>query len=421
MQNPSGLIELGSIEHNPWSPLSISLYRNFWLAGLLSNVGTLMHEAGAQWLMTDLSNSPEMVSAVRAAMTLPVFFFALPAGVIADRLDRRTWLLCTQSSLLLVATIMAITDLLGLMTPLWLLSLTACMGTATILNQPAWQALTPELVPRELVPTAVATGSVSFNLARAIGPAVGGLLIASCGTWATFLFNAASFAGVILVLVLWKPQSDLALGESSGSFWFALVDGLRFVVARVELRSVLIRVVGFAFSASILWSLLSLVAKEKLQLQASGFGGLLATIGFGAVWGAWLVAPLRRIWTSERIVLVSSAMYAAVCGLISFSRSIPIVTAGLVFIGISWLACMTTLNATAQMHLPANYRARGMATYLMAFAFGMSCGSVFWGWLATSHGLDISFALASITMLAFSAGAHRLRLGSLSTQFATRN
>ncbi len=345
-------------------------------------------------------------------MTLPIFLFALPAGVLADRLDRRKWLLFTQSSLLGVAMVMAVTDWAGLMSPMLLLILTACLGVATILNQPAWQAITPELVPLPMVPSAVATGSISFNLARAIGPALGGLFIANLGTWATFLFNALSFLGVILLLSRWDRKEETE-GLRRASFANDLASGWQFVWGSSELRSVLVRVFCFAFCSSILWSLLPLVATEKLHFQARGFGILLASIGLGAVAGAWWLATLRKSQSSERIVLLSALAFAAVFFLISVSNAPILLFGGLVIVGAGWLSGMTTLNATAQIKLPKRLRARGMATYLMAFALGMTIGSASWGWVAAWLGIDWAFRTATIAMTLSAFGCHHLPLGDL--------
>ena len=189
-----------------WAPLRTPMFRAFWLASLLSNMGTWVHEVGAGWLMSSLDSSPEMVSAVRTAMALPIMFLAIPTGVLADRLDRRQLLIVTQLLLLATASTISVMTYVGSITSWMLLALTFVMGIGWVMHVPTWQASIPELVPRKQLPRAVALGSVSFNLARAVGPAVGGFLIASLGTWVAFAINALSFAAVLVVLIVWRRE-----------------------------------------------------------------------------------------------------------------------------------------------------------------------------------------------------------------------
>jgi predicted MFS family arabinose efflux permease len=383
------------LESRPWAPLVLPVYRRFWLAGLFSNLGTWMHETGAQWLMVELQGSPAMVAAVRTAMTIPIFCLALPAGVLADQFDRRRWLVGTQTLLLLIALALSLLDLSGAMTPWLLLSLTACLGVASVLNQPAWQALTPELVPPALVPAAVAVGSVSFNLARSLGPALAGVLIATLGTWSTFFFNACSFLGVIAVLLSWRaPQGEAAV-HPRASFGSDLQQGVAWLWQSAMLRSVLLHVFLFALPASCLWSMLSLIASDKLGFGPRGFGLLLGAIGGGAVLGAAVLPTLRQRYSSTLVVAVAELVFAAICGLLSLPLAAWAAFASLLVLGACWMTTMTTINATAQVHLPRRLRARGLAAYLMAFAAGMAAGSFVWGQLAQAYGLDIAFRCAA--------------------------
>lgn len=396
-----------------WAPLSIPAYRAFWIAGLFSNVGTWMHETGAQWLMTSLEPSPTMVSAVRTAMTIPVFCLALPAGVWADRFNRRSWLLSSQLLLLGIAAVMAILAGLEWITPTILLILTAAMGIGMILNQPAWQALTPELVPPAMIPSAVAIGSVSFNLARSLGPMLAGLLISELGVWAAFLMNALSFLGVVAVLLVWSPQIEESNSRSRPEFLNELRKGLFVIKNSLPLRNALMRVMVFAFSASILWSLLSLVATEKLLFQERGFGVCLGLIGIGAVSAAWFLPAIRRCYSSETILLAGESVFSAMLLAIGMSDEVWVIMPALLIVGACWMSTMTTLNATAQIHLPRKFRARGMAAYLMAFALGMALGSAVWGWLAWGQNLSLAFCVASATLVFSSAWMHSYKIGSL--------
>ncbi len=404
------------VNKRAWAPLSIPAYRTFWIAGLFSNMGTWMHETGAQWLMTSLEPSPAMVSAVRTAMTIPVFCLALPAGVWADRFNRRTWLLSSQLLLLVIAAVMAILAALDLITPSLLLVLTVAMGIGMILNQPAWQALTPELVPPAMVPAAVAIGSVSFNLARSLGPVLAGLIIAEVGVWAAFSMNALSFLAVMAALLVWSPEIEESSSRSSPEFMNELRKGIFVVSNSAPLRNALMRVMVFAFSASILWSLLALVATEKLGFQERGFGLCLGLIGGGAVAAAWFMPTARYRYSSETICLAGQLAYAAVLLTIGLTSMAWLMMPALLLVGACWMAIMTTLNATAQVYLPRKFRARGMAAYLMAFALGMALGSLAWGWLAWGQGLNFAFTLAACCLVVSAAAMHRLKIGTLNIE-----
>lgn len=405
----------------PFAPLKIPLFRSFWIAGLISNLGTWMHETGAQWLMTSLEPSPEMVSAVRTSMTVPIFFLALPAGVWADRFDRRKWLLGTQTVLLLIATLIAVLAFMQWMSPWLLLVLTAAMGIGMILNQPAWQSLTPELVPPALVPSAVSVGSISFNLARSLGPLLAGLLVAVVGIWCPFVFNAVSFLAVIVVLLFWRDQAGesevqektLPKKRSNPRFLDELRTGLFVVRESRELRNVLLRVFMFAMPASILWSLLPLVATEKLEFEELGFGFCFGVIGAGAVAGAVVLPYLRTKLSSEVIVLTAQLVFAALIMLIGATASAFVIVPALTLIGACWMASMTTFNATAQVYLPRKFRARGMSAFMMSFALAIALGSQTWGWLAYGTSLSWAYIAAGCLMAFACIVAHPLQIGSL--------
>ncbi len=408
-----GGVSQRAVNQRAWAPLSIPAFRAFWIAGLFSNMGTWMHETGAQWLMTSLEPSPAMVSAVRTAMTIPVFCLALPAGVWADRFNRRTWLLSSQMLLLGIAAVMAVLAALDWITPSLLLVLTAAMGIGMILNQPAWQALTPELVPPAMVPAAVAIGSVSFNLARSLGPVMAGLLISELGVWAAFSMNALSFLAVVAALLVWSPQIEESSSRSSPEFMSELRKGLFVIQNSIPLRNALLRVLVFAFSASILWSLLALVATEKLHFQERGFGVCLGLIGVGAVTAVWFLPAARLRYSSEAILLAGQIAFAAVLLSIGLTELAWVIMPALLLVGASWMSTMTTLNATAQVYLPRKFRARGMSAYLMAFALGMALGSAVWGWLAWGQGLSLAFSVAACSLVISAAWMHSYKIGTL--------
>ncbi|HEX6203662.1 MAG TPA: MFS transporter, partial [Thermoanaerobaculia bacterium] len=230
----------GSATRSAWSPLALPLFRSLWLATLASNLGTWLQNVGAAWLMTELTTSPVLVALVQAATSLPMFLLALPAGALADVYDRRRLLLLAQGWMLVVAALLAALTLAGTMTPWLLLAATFALGLGAAVNQPAWQAIIPELVPREELAPAVALGSVGFNLARAAGPALGGAIVATAGPGANFLLNALSFLGVIVVLFRWRRPVEAPVLPAERVVG-AMRTGLRYVRHSPAVLAVVVR------------------------------------------------------------------------------------------------------------------------------------------------------------------------------------
>lgn len=418
---PNDVEDERSANKSAWAPLRTPIFRAFWIASLASNFGTWIHEVGAGWLMATLDSSPEMVASVRTAMALPIVFLAIPAGVLADRMDRRRLLIVTQVLMLCTTATLAALTFSEVITAWMLLSLTCLMGIALVLHVPTWQATIPELVPRNEMPRAIALGSVSFNLARAVGPAVGGVLIAMLGVWVAFAVNALSFAGVITVLFFWRRERT----ESTRglSFGLSLYQGLRYVKRSSSLRNVMVGVALFIVPGSALWALLPLVAKQQLGWGADGFGWMVACVGIGAVVAAQILPRLQEGLGTDRAVAVAMVLFSG--GLMVLSRCtnaidtwVPfqvIVTIAMLTMGAGWMVTLTTLNATAQMSLPSRMRARGMGCYLTAMAMSMSIGSMIWGQVAGMVGLSSAQAIAAATVVVTAAISLRFRLGQTLT------
>jgi MFS family permease len=264
-----------------WAPLGQPIFRALWLAVLFSNVGTWMQTVGAQLLLVDEPRASTLVSLVQTASTLPVALLALPGGVLADSFDRRRMLLAVQSYMAAVGVTLTALTAFGQMRPPVLLLLTFALGVGTALTAPTYQALIPELVPRSQLASASALGAVSMNLARAIGPAVAGLLISRVGTAAVFGINAVSFVVFSLVLLLWRREQVEEAGQRE-RFGPALRAGSRYVRHSPVVRRLLLRVLLFLVPAVVVWALLPLVATDGLGLGPSGYGVLLAALGIGA-------------------------------------------------------------------------------------------------------------------------------------------
>jgi len=274
-------------------PLSFPVFRALWIATIISNIGTWMHDVGAGWLMTSLSPSPLLVALVQAATTLPMFLLALPAGALADIVDRRKMLLGAQILGLSAAAALAVLTLQDLTTPWVLLAATFFLGVAAALSAPVFQAIVPELIDKAGLPEAVALNSLGVNIARAIGPALGGVIVAMAGVPAVFALNAVSVTAVLIVLVRWKRAATI-YSLPPEHFFGALRAGYRYARHSPAMRLVLIRTLGFFLFSSALWAMLPLVGRRELGLDAAGYGGLLGCMGAGAIVGALLLKKLRK-------------------------------------------------------------------------------------------------------------------------------
>jgi predicted MFS family arabinose efflux permease len=384
--------------------LQSPVFRVFWLAALFSNLGTWVHETGASWLMSELDASPWNVSLVRTAMAIPVFVLSLPAGVVADWVDRRKVLIITQLYLLTIASAMAAMTYFNWMTPTLLLTMTLCMGLGMVVHVPTWQSIIPDLVPKGSIPAAVGLGSLSFNLARAIGPAVSGVLMSLFGAWVSFAVNAVSFLGIFLALLFWKPAEPQEVVDRKDGVLAAMVDGVMHVIQRRAIRNVCIRLTLFVVPASALWGLMPLIARQRLGLEEAGYGAMLGLFGAGAVAGALALPMVRHSLGSDRMLALAAILYGFVYLFLASGVDVWIRLLTMTLAGLSWMTTLTTLNTTAQVHLARSHRARGMAIYLMVFAASMAVGSAFWGRLASHFSLVqvlvIVAAVISVTSLA---------------------
>jgi MFS family permease len=384
------------------------LFRSLWIAAIISYIGTWMQAVGAGWMMTVLTMSPLMVGLVQAAVTLPVFLVILPAGALADMVDRRRFLLITQGWMVLASGTLGVLTLFHVVTPWVLLAFTFVLGLGAVMNDPAWQAITPELVPAEQHAAAVAMNSAGFNVARAVGPALGGMVIAAAGSGTAFLLNALSFFGVIIVLYRWKRQPTERV--EAGALWEAVGSGIAYVRSSQLVKSVLIRTGAFSIGAIALLALLPILARP---FGASGYGVLLGCFGFGAMAGATILPKLRRKLSVDGLVATAIVVFAIMtlsAGRVQdfFGLCIVLATAGAAWIGI--LAC---LNTAAQTMSPSWVRARALSMYLLVLQGGMAIGSTLWGALATRIGLPNALLCSA---LALGAGLLTIRRHRLSAQ-----
>jgi MFS family permease len=383
---------------SPWSPLQLALFRALWLAAVASNVGTWMHNVGAEWLMTSLAPTPMWVALMQTAENAPMFLLALPAGALADIVDRRRLLLIAQSWMLVAAVALALSTLLGIVTPVVLLLLTFALGLGTAMNAPAWQAIVPELVPRAELPAAVSLNSVAFNIARAVGPALGGLIVAVTGPWAVFLLNSFSFVGVILVLYRWHraPVESISPTERVAG---AMRAGLRYVRHAPELRNTLVRTGVFAICASALWALIPLTARRELGLGAAGYGVLLGGLGGGAIGGALILPRVQRLLSVNVLVVCGTIVFACATAALAYVRVFALLVVALTAGGVAWMTTMSSFNISVQTTVPEWVRARALALYLLVFFGSLAAGSAVWGAVAERVGLALTLLAAAVAML----------------------
>lgn len=396
---------------SPWSPLRHPVFRGLWIATVASNLGTWLHGVGAAWLMTTLTPSTVMVALVQAATSLPMFLLSLPAGALADVLDRRRLLLASQGWMLAAAAGLGLLTLSGAATPGLLLAFTFLLGLGFALNGPAWQAITPELVPAADLPAAVALGSVGFNLARAAGPALGGLLVASVGPAATFLLNAASFVGVIAVLYRWRRPSEAALLPAERVFG-AMATGLRYVRHAPEVRAVILRGSAFMLCSSAVWALLPVVARRELGLGAAGYGFLLTALGVGAVAGAMLLPRFQRHNSTDLVVAVATLAFAGAAAALALVRDFTVLLGVMLVAGGAWLSVLSSLNVAIQTLVPAWVRARALSVYMLVFFGGLTAGSALWGAVGQRYGVAPALLAAAAGIAVGLAATARLHLVS---------
>ena len=379
---------------SPWAPLREPLFRSLWIAAVISYTGTWMQNVGAGWLMTLLTVSPFMVGLVQAAATLPVFLVILPAGALADMVDRRRLLLVSQSWMVLASGALGILTLLGHVTPWILLLFTFLLGLGAVMNDPAWQAITPEIVSSEQHASAVALNSAGFNVARAVGPALGGLVVASLGCGVTFLLNALSFFGVILFLYHWKrPRNERV---ETGRVFDLMKDGIAYVRGSSIVKSVLIRTGAFSFAASAVWALLPIIARPH---GAKGYGLLVGFFGSGALAGALVLPRLRRQYSVDGLVATAIVIFAVATAAAGRVHEFGPLCVVMFMGGVAWLGILACLNVAAQTMCPDWVRARALSTYLLVLQGGMAIGSTAWGALATRIGVPDALLCSAVALV----------------------
>jgi MFS family permease len=380
---------------SPWSPFRHAPFTVLWTATVVSSIGGWMYSAACGWLMTSLNPDPFVVSMVQVATTLPLFFLALPAGALADIVDRRKFLIAVQIAVTAVSAAFAAIVWLGLVTPGNLLLFTFLIGVGGALTAPAWQAIVPQLVPRQDLPPAVAANSVGFNVSRAVGPALGGVIITKLGIAAPFWLNAVGNLGIVGTLLWWHPPHEATRDLPVERFGGAVRAGFRHAENNPPLRATLIRAAAILLFASAYWALLPLVAREQMAMGPGLYGLLLGAIGAGAVGGAFALPWLRARLGPDRLVAAGSVGTAVAMVLFGLARSSATALSASVLAGVCWIAILSSLNVSAQLSQPEWVRARGIAVYLTVFYGALALGSAVWGQVAWMFGLSAAQIIAA--------------------------
>jgi MFS family permease len=398
-----------------FEPLSEPHFRDLWIASTVSNLGSWMQDTAGTWLMTVLTPSPLLIALMQTAASLPVVLLGLVAGATADIFDRRRLLIFWQAWMLTAVAILAVLTFFNIISPWVLLTLTFLLNVGAAMNSPAWQAIVPELVPRQQLPDAVSLNSAGFNLARAVGPALGGLALAAyihvdTGAASVFLLNSLSFVGVIVVLYRWNRQPLFKSALPAERIFGSMRAGIRYIRYAPVLQATLIRALTFTFFVSAVWALLAVVASRDMHQGAMGYGILNGSMGLGAVIGATSLPRVRKILPADKIIEGATLVFIGTLAVLALVPHPWIIIPVLLVGGFAWTSAMSTLNLAVQVSVPAWVTARALGAYQTIFAGGMAIGSVTWGFVAEHASNSVALLTAAIGLAATMPLAHRFHV-----------
>ncbi|MDQ7877416.1 MFS transporter [Microbacterium sp. QXD-8] len=388
------------------APLTVPIFRALWIAALVSNIGSWMQTVGAQWFMVEQNSSPLLIALVQTASAAPVLLLGIPAGVLGELLNRRRLLIWVQSAQVLISAGLVALTAAGEMTPYLLLVLTLLLGAASAVQLPAYGAISAEIVPTRMIPNAASLSAISVNLARAIGPAIAGLLLFRLGVAFVFALNLISFAVFLLVLIGWRTYRPDP-HEPEG-FLAATRAGVRYVAHSGVVRRIYVRLGSFVVPGSVLYALLPLIATDQLGLGSTGYGVLLAGLGVGSVAAAFLAPVVRDRIGPNRTVFISSAVFGAGTLAVALSPVIAVTLPVLAVVGAAWIGVVATLNGAVEAFLPVWVRARGLSIYQMVLFGSLAVGAAVSGVIAlwigtvpTAAGAGVLVIIVAATQLAW--------------------
>lgn len=397
------------VVHGPWSPLRVRLFRHLWLAAVVSNIGTSMHTVGAAWAITDLTDSPTVISLVQTAWAIPGVLVAVPSGAFADVVDRRRLIIASQIGSLLFAAalgVLAVTEHLEVPT---LLLGTFLLSVVMTLSGPAFMALIPDLVGPDELTQAIGLNNVAYNGSQSVGPALAGVIIAAAGPGAVFLLNAASFLGI--VWVMWRYRPARPGPTSDEPIMAAMRTGITYFLQRRELMRYPVRIAASFFCTSAAVALLPTVARQQLDTTAGQFGILSAAFGVGAVVAVWALPRLKAAWSPDALVIAGAMVWSLGAALTAFSETLPLAVVGVLLTGVGQLAAINLVYSTFMLLLPTWIRGRASSVVMLSVWMGMSVGAVAWGAMADTRGIRTALLTAAGLHLAVTCTvATRLRL-----------
>jgi len=378
-----------------WTPFRHRAFLIVWVATVVSNIGTWMYNLASGWLMLRLDADPFVVSLVQVANTLPLFLFAIPAGALVDGVDRRRFLIYGESAITMISMAFAALVWLHLITPGKLLLFSFIVSVGSAVTAPAWQAVVSQLVPSADLQAAIAANSAGVNVSRAIGPALGGVLIGSAGIAAPFWLDACSNIGVIAALIWWRPRTSTRQPLPPEPFWGAVRTGIRHVRYNSRLRATLIRAITFFTFAGAYWALLPLVVSVRVLGGPKLYGVLLGVIGVSAVISALILPRLSKRWSADVLLIGATVATSIATTLFAVARNPATAIIASILAGASWIIALSGLSVASQIALPEWVRGRGLAMYVTVMFGALSVGSVIWGEIATRFGLPASLLIAA--------------------------
>lgn len=379
-----------------FAPFRYPAFRAIWIANLWSNMGSQVQSVGAAWLMTDLSHSHRMVALIQASTTIPIMLIGVPAGAIADNFDRRRVMLAAQTGMLVAAALLALSTWQGLVTPWLLLAFTLAIGIGTALNSPAWQASVRQQVDRADLGQAISLNTISFNLGRSVGPALGGLLISLWDVGLAFALNAVSFIGMIMVLWRWKPGVP---PPERRPMLPAIAEGLRHCFGTAALRRVLVRGAAAGFGIAGYQALVPAVVRDQLGGGEMAFGLMLGAFGIGSIAAAFVVSPARRRFGSEAVLSASTLAFVLAQFVLAEAHSLVQALPATLIAGAGWVSALTSLNIAMQARAPEHILGRCLSIYQAITFGGMALGAWAWGLVADWRGLPFALHAAGLFLL----------------------
>jgi MFS family permease/quinol monooxygenase YgiN len=399
--------------------LHTPLFRNLLIADVMSDIGTFMQTVGAAWLMVSLGAGPMYVALTQTASALPFFVFALPAGAIGDIVDRRRLILYTELWMVGVAIVLAVATMVGLMSPWLLLALTFALSAGDAIETPTWRAILPEMVKKEDLAAASALNGIEFNFARAVGPALAGVIITIAGVGAAFALNVVSFVGVNVLVARWKrpirrrttPPETLA---------GATIAALRYVRFSPALRVVMARSGLTMFFASALLALMPSIAKSVSD-SPTGYGILLGCFGAGAVVGALTMQPARARWSEDTVATGGVAILGLMTAMAGFLHTMVALAATMLVAGAAWIVFISVMSALVQSLAPDWVRARVLSIFMLVFQGGLAAGSALSGAVASRAGIQDALLWAGLGIVATTALGLVARLPDASTDVSPWN